>query len=104
MLQQLVEDIIHDFQKKINDLTSELYAYLLKGNLAQFEEELDKQVKDLYNKLAWVFLCQAAQSEELKKKAQMIGQKKGLTALRAAEVTLQLKTGCIIKLFSWYAA
>lgn len=51
-----------------------------------------------------MLLINAFESEELKKKAQRIGQKKGLTELRKTKVTLQLQTGYIITIPSWYAA
>lgn len=100
----IIEAIIEDFKKRINEITSNIYGYLLNGNLAQFEEELYKEVIELYNKIAFVFILQAAQSKEIKEKAKILGQKKGLRSIRKSTVELQLKTGKVIRIFSWYAA
>ena len=58
----------------------------------------------MYNQIAFIILSAVAQSEELKQKAQVIGQHKGLKELRKSEVKLQLKTGDIVTIFSWYAS
>lgn len=104
MLEKIIEAIMENFKERINEIASHLYDYLLNGNLAQFEEELYKEVIDLYNKIAFAFIAHAAQSKEMEEKARILGQKKGLRAIRKETVRLQLKTGEIIRIFSWYAA
>ena len=104
-MQTLFLNIIEDFKNDLlNELSSDLLSLLLSGNLYEFEKKLHQRCIDLYNQIATVLLINAFESEELKKKSQMIGQKKGLTELRKTEVTLQLKTGSIITIPSWYAA
>ncbi len=68
------------------------------------ENKLFQSYTDLYSQIAFIIVSAVAQSEELKQKAQVIGQKKGLKELRKSEVRLQLKTGAMITLFSWYAS
>ena len=103
MLQIMISPIIREFERKVNELTSELHNFLLRGELAKFEEELYKECAELYKQLAFVLIMEAARSKELEDKARIIGQKKGLGEVRKEEVKLQLKTGHIIKIFSWYA-
>ena len=100
----IINDIIEDFKKAVKGKIFKLRDYLIKGNLKQFEEELNEEVTKLYNRLACVFIMEVAKSKELKEKAKIIGQKKGLKAIRQKTVKLQLKTGFKIKIFSWYAA
>lgn len=59
---------------------------------------------DLDNQIALIIISAVAHSEELEQKARIIGQKKGLKELRKSEAKLQLKTGYIITIFSWYAS
>lgn len=104
-MQILLLSIIEKFKNDIlNELNSDLFSLLLAGDLYEFENKLHQRCNDLYNQIATILLIYAFQSEELKKKAQIIGQKKGLTEFRKSEVKLQLKTGCIITIFSWYAS
>ena len=103
MFHHLMAMIFKEIEAKVKEISSDLYEHLLKGDLLGFEEELYKAVIDLYNKLAFVFIAQAAQSEELEKKARTLAQKKGLGEIRKDEVKLQLRTGHTIKIFSWFA-
>jgi hypothetical protein len=97
-------NIIENYQKELLELNPDLISYLIAGDLHKFENELFQSCTDLYNQIAFVILSTVAQSEELKQKAQIIGQNKGLKELRKSEVKLQLKTGEIITIFSWYAS
>ena len=104
-MQDLLLNIIEAFKSELlNELNSDLLSLLLSGKLYEFENKLHQRCNELYNQIAAVLLINAFESEELKKKTQIIGQKKGLTELRKTEVSLQLKTGCIITMPSWYAA
>lgn len=104
-MQDLLLNIIEAFKSDLlNELNSDLLSLLLSANLYEFENKLHQRCNELYNQIAAVLLLNAFESEELKKKAQIMGQKKGLTELRKTEVKLQLKTGCIITIPSWYAA
>ena len=104
-MQTLLLNIIEEFKNELlNELNSDLVSLLISGNIYEFENRLHQHCIDLYNQIATVVLIHVFESEELKKKAQIIGQKKGLTELRKSEVTLQLKTGFIIRIPSWYAA
>ncbi len=92
------------FNANLNNLSSNLMSYLLAGNLKKFEEQLSQSCIELYNHLATIILSKAVQSDELKQKARIIGQKKGLSEISKSEVTFQLKTGHSVSLFSWYAS
>ena len=87
----MINDIIENFEKAVKEKIFKLRDYLIKGNLKQFEEELHEEVTKLYNRLAYVFIMEVAKSKELKEKAKIIGQKKGLKAIRQKTVKLQLK-------------
>lgn len=67
-------------------------------------KNLKNQQSHLYNQIALIIISAVAQSEELEQKARIIGQNKGLQELRKSEVKLQLKTGYIVTIFSWYAS
>ena len=104
-MKNLIMNIIKEFNNDLlNELNSDLVALLISGNIYEFETKLHQHCIDLYNQLAAILLIHVFESTELKKKAQIIGQKKGLTQLRKSEVTLQLKTGFIVRIPSWYAA
>ena len=97
-------NIIENYKKNLIELNPDLVTYLLAGDLHNFEKELFESCINLYNQIASIILSSVAQSEELKQKAQIIGQNKGLTEIRESEVKLQLKTGYIVAIFSWYAS
>jgi hypothetical protein len=97
-------DIIEKYKEKLLELNPDLISYLIAGDLHKFENKLFQSCTDLYNQIAFVILSAMAQSEELKQKAQVIGQNKGLKELRKSEAKLQLKTGYIVTIFSWYAS
>ena len=103
-MQSDIINIVENYKKKLLELNPDLISYLLAGDLHKFEKELYQSCVDLYNQIALIILSSVAQSEELKQKAQIIGQKKGLKELRKSEVTLQLQTGYIVTIFSWYAS
>jgi hypothetical protein len=44
-----------EFKEVINKLAEKFLGYLLNGNLYGFEEELWKEVQQLYNKIAFTF-------------------------------------------------
>ena len=82
-MQTLILNIIEQFKNDLlNELNSDLVSVLISGNIYEFENKLHQHCIDLYNQIATVFLIHVFESEELKKKAQIIGQKKGLTELR----------------------
>lgn len=91
------------FEEKINQITGNLWSYLLKGDLLKFEEDLYQACTELYSQLAYVFIASAAETAELEEKARTLAQKKGLGECRREEVELELKTGHVIRIFSWYA-
>jgi len=95
---------VENYQEKLIELYPDLISYLLAGDLQKFENELYQLCMDLYNQIALIIISAVAQSEELEQKARIIGQKKGLQELRKSEVKLQLKTGYMITIFSWYAS
>ena len=97
-------NIVENYKKGLLELNPDLISYLLSGDIHSFEKELFQSCVDLYNQIALIILSSATQSKELKKKAQIIGQKKGLKEIRESEVKLQLKTGYIVTIFSWYAS
>jgi hypothetical protein len=103
-MQPELTDVIEKYKEKLLELGPDLISYLIAGDLHKFENELFQSCTDLYNQIAFVLLSAVAQSEELKQKAQIIGQKKGLKEIRKSEVKLQLKTGAMITIFSWYAS
>jgi len=103
-MQMVLMHIAEIHKEKLMNLYPDLITYLLAGDLQKFEHELYQHCIDLYNQIALIIISAVAQSEELKQKAQIIGQKKGLTELRKSAVKLQLKTGYIITIFSWYAS
>src|SRR4030067_1312700 len=86
---------IMKYNEKLLELYQDLISYLLEGDLHDFEKILFQSCTDLYNQIAVIILSAVTQSEELKQKAQIIGQKKGLKEIRKSEVKLQLKTGYI---------
>jgi hypothetical protein len=96
--------VIEKYQEKLLELHPDLISYLIAGDLHKFEHKLFQSCTDLYNQIAFVILSAMAQSEELKQKAQVIGQKKGLKEIRKSEAKLQLKTGAMFEIFSWYAS
>jgi len=104
MLQKILTAIIDEFNEKINKITSNLCNYLLRGEMKKFEEELYKACQELYNQLAVAVILEVVRSKELEEKARIIAQRKGLGKVRKEEVTLQLKTGYRIKIFSWFAS
>jgi len=97
-------DVIEKYKEKLLELHPDLISYLIAGDLHNFENKLFQSCADLSNQIAFIILFAVAQSEELKQKAQVIGQNKGLKELRKSAVKLQLKTGYIITIFSWYAS
>jgi hypothetical protein len=97
-------DVIEKYKANIIELNPDLISYLIGSDLHHFENKLFQTCVDLYNQIAFIILSTVAQSEELKQKAQVIGQNKGLKELRKSEVKLQLKTGAMITIFSWYAS
>jgi hypothetical protein len=97
-------NIIENYQEKLLELNPDLISYLIAGDLHKFENKLFQSCTDLYNQIAFIILSTVAQSEELKQRAQVIGQKKGLKEIRKSEIKLQLKTGVMITIFSWYAS
>jgi len=97
-------NIIENYKEKLLELSPDLISYLIAGDFHNFENKLFQSCTDLYSQIAFVILSAAAQSEELKQKAQIIGQKRGLKEIRKSEVKLQLKTGDMIEIFSWYAS
>lgn len=99
-----VINIIENYKEKLLELNPDLISYLIAGDLHKFENKLFQSCTDLYNQTAFIILSAVAQSEEFKQKAQVIGQKKGLKEIREFEVKLQLKTGAMIEIFSWYAS
>jgi hypothetical protein len=103
-MQPELTDVIEKYKEKLLELGPDLISYLIAGDLHKFENELFQSCTDLYNQIAFVILAAVAQSEELKQKAQVIGQNKGLKEIRKSEATLQLKTGYIVTIFSWYAS
>lgn len=103
-MQSEVINIIESYKEKLLELNPDLISYLIAGDLYKFENKLFQSCTDLYNQIAVIILSAMAQSEELKQKAQVIGQNKGLKELRKSEVKLQLKTGAMITIFSWYAS
>ena len=76
MQAQLI-NVIEKYKEKLLELNPDLISHLIAGDLHKFENELFQSCTDLYNQIAFVILSAAAQSEELKQKAQVIGQKKG---------------------------
>jgi hypothetical protein len=96
--------VIEQYQEKLLELNPDLISYLIAGDLHNFENALFQSCTDLYNQIAFIILSTVAQSEELKQKAQVIGQNKGLKEIRKSEAKLQLKTGDIVTIFSWYAS
>ena len=97
-------DVIENYKEKLLELNPDLISYLIAGDLHKFENKLFQSCTDLYKQLAFIILSAVVKSEELKQKAQVIGQKKGLKELRKSEVKLQLKTGDTVTIFSWYAS
>jgi hypothetical protein len=103
-MQMELIDRIENYQKKLIEIYPDLISYLLAGDLQKFENKLYQLGMDLYNQIALIIISAVAQSEELEQQARLIGQKKGLQELRKSEVKLQLKTGDMITIFSWYAS
>ena len=97
-------DVIENYKEKLLELNPDLISYLIAGDLHKFENKLFQSCTDLYKQIAFIIVSAVVKSEELKQKAQVIGQKKGLKELRKSEVKLQLKTGDMITIFSWYAS
>ena len=99
-----IVNIVDAYKEKLINLHQDLITHLLAGELQEFENKLHLYCTDLYNQISLLIVSSAAKSSALKQVAQIIGQKKGLTELRESEATIQLKTGFIIKVFSWYAS
>ena len=103
-MQAKLIDVIEKYKEKLLELNPDLISDLIAGDLHKFENKLFQSCTDLYNQIAFIIVSAVAQSEELKQKAQVIGQNKGLKELRKSAVKLQLKTGAMITIFSWYAS
>ena len=103
-MQMELINIVEIHKEKLINLYPDLITYLFAGDLQKFENELYQHCINLYNQIAPIIISVVAQSEELKQKARIIGQKKGLTEIRKSRVKLQLKTGFIISIFSWFAS
>ncbi len=103
-MQMELINTVENYKEKLIELYPDLISYILAGDLKHFEQELFQSCVDLDNQIALIIISAVAQSEELEQKARIIGQKKGLKELRKSEVKLQLKTGYIITIFSWYAS
>ena len=103
-MQTELTDVIENYKEKLLELNPDLISYLIAGDLHNFENALFQSCTDLYKQLAVIILSAVVQSEELKQKAQVIGQKKGLKELRKSKLNLQLKTGDMVTIFSWYAS
>jgi hypothetical protein len=103
-MQTELTDVIENYKEKLLELNPDLISYLIAGDIYKFENKLFQSCTDLYKQLAVIILSAVVQSEELKQKAQVIGQKKGLKELRKSKLKLQLKTGDMVTIFSWYAS
>ncbi|MCI0514082.1 hypothetical protein L0128_12775 [candidate division KSB1 bacterium] len=103
-MQTRLFQMIEQFKAELPAFAQDSLAYLVAGDLKTFEEQLFQRCTDLYNQLATIILTTVVTSAELQQKACIIGQRKGLAELRRATVTVQLKTGYIVTLFSWYAS
>jgi hypothetical protein len=103
-MQTELTDVIENYKEKLLELNPDLISYLIAGDIYKFENKLFQSCTDLYKQLAVIILSAVVQSEELKQKAQVIGQKKGLKELRKSKLNLQLKTGDMVTIFSWYAS
>jgi hypothetical protein len=103
-MKDLIENVMEEFTQNLNVLLSNLVDCLFEGNLDKFEEELSQLCTDLYNQLALIMIFEVAKSSKMKEKAKIIGQKKGLGKIRKATVKLQLRTGTIVTIPSFYAS
>lgn len=103
MMQTELIDIIEKYKEQLLEMQFDLITNLTSGDLHQFENILYQTCTDLYNQIASILISSVCHSEELRQKSRIIGQKKGLKAIRESKVNLQLKTGHIINIFSWYA-
>lgn len=100
---KIITQIIEEFTTKIHTITAKLHEYLMNGRLFDFEQDLWKEIQNLYNQLALAFLSALAESMQIYQRLQALGAKKGLGKLRKSKVKLRLKTGEEIWIASWYA-
>ncbi len=103
-MKKLIENVIEEFSHHLHTMQSRLIDSLLEGNLHTVEDELHSLVTDLYNKIILIVIAEVAKSSEMEKRAKMIAQKKGLGKIRKTTVKLQLRTGRIVTIPSFYAS
>jgi len=78
-----------------------LYSTLLKGDLLSYEQELSERLQTLYNKVSKVLLEEC--SKELLPQLKEQAKESGLRGLRERPLQVQLSTGYVVSVQSWYA-
>jgi len=78
-----------------------LYATLLKGDLLSYEKELSDRLQTIYNKVSKVLLEEC--SKELLPQLKEEAKEPGLRGLRKRPLQVQLGTGYVVTVQSWYA-
>ena len=78
-----------------------LYSTLLKGDLLSYEKELSDRLQTIYNKVSKVLLEEC--SKELLPQLKEEAKESGLRGLRKRPLQVQLGTGYVVTVQSWYA-
>ena len=78
-----------------------LYSRLLKGDLLSYEQELSFRLQTIYNKVSKLLLEEC--SKELLPILKDQAKEEGLRRLRKRPLQVQLGTGYVINVVSWYA-
>ncbi len=103
-METLIENALNEFTQNVKMVLANLANYLLDGELHKVEDELHALITNLYNQLILIIIIEVANTPEMKEKAKIIGQKKGLGKIRKTTVRLQLRTGKIFAIPSFYAS
>ncbi len=102
-MKKLIKSVLTNFVQEFMEKYSKLYETLLDDGMHSFENQMKQLSTDLSNQLSLVLISKAAESPELEQKVKTIAQKKGLGRVRKSKVKLQLRTGYIIDICSWFA-
>ena len=93
-IQKIVED---ELLKEI----PKLYTTLLQGDLLSYEQQLSFSLHKIYNRVSKLLLEEC--SKELLPKLKEQAQQEGLQRLRKRPLQVQLGTGYVVSVKSWYA-
>ena len=98
-----IANLVKFFETTLESQSSCMLKCLLRGDLKVFEEILYQMVLDFYDKLAKAFIVYILDSHKYKLQLIAFGSLYGFGDYRRRESDLQLRTGTIIRINSYYS-